>query len=162
MEKSVATHTEMKDFYGWVHAARVVELPEPKRGETAQQYALRITPKLQERQAQHLGDRLALERERDEALTRVRQLEGGSRKGESDLKRAQEELKKKERELAEKEKQLDADRGTLQQWLDVLRGLRSMSEDDREAFVDIADRALQAGREAREAEAAAALGKGKN
>lgn len=152
MQGSVARHNEMKDFYGWVHAARIVNLPEPGEHETARQYAARVRPELQKMQSQQLGDLLRVQRERDEAQTRVKQLTQGKNIGEDELKRAREELEKRERELRDREQMSTKDRSALQQWRDVLQGLglAGLSADERQAFMQVAEKALEAGRTARE------------
>lgn len=157
MEGSVAKHTEMKDYYGWVHAARVVNLPEPGEHEMAKQYAARIKPEIQKMQSQHLNETLKLQRAYDEAATRVKQLQVGHDTREDELEKAKRELAQREAEMREKNAKIAADYDALSQWKDVLRGLQdaSMSEVDKNKFLDIANQALQIGRAQREAEEAA-------
>lgn len=144
LEKSVATHTEMKEFYGMVHSAREVSLPEPGDRETACQYATRIAPSIRKRQSQDLADKLKLERERDEALTRVRQLEAGQNIDKEAIEKARAELKKREETLRDKESYIKKNMAALTQWQDVLAGLKSsdITEDERKAFLDVAQKAL--------------------
>lgn len=147
-EKSVAKHVEMKEYYGWVHSARVVDVPEPMENETGKQYATRIKPEIQKIQSQKLDDFLKLQRERDEALTRVKQLESGINTGEEEVKRAREELRKREDALRIQSVTLQKDYDALQQWKDVLNGLTNekISENDRQTFLKIAQQALEIGR----------------
>lgn len=151
---SVAKPHEMKDFYGWVHEARTVDLPAPGEHETARQYATRIKPEVQKIQSQRLDDLLKAQRERDEAVTRLRQLQGGKSTLEDELKRTQEELEKREREFAEREKALKKDEDALTQWKDLYRGLTStnISPEDKMVFMRVANIALNDGRAAREME----------
>jgi hypothetical protein len=155
MEGSVAKHNEMKDYYGWVHAARVVDLPEPGEHEMAKQYAARIKPEIQKMQSQHLNETLRLQRAYDEAATRVKQLSVGHDAREGELEKAKKELAKRESEMREKNAKIAADFDALTQWKDVLRGLGSVSKEDKDTFLDIANQALQVGRAMREAEEAA-------
>ena len=148
LEGSVAKPHEMKEFYGWVHAARTVELPTPAEHKTAYQYAVRIKPEIQKMQSQHLSDNLKTQRERDEALTQLKQMQNPG----EELQRLRAELEKKERELAAKERAFQKDAEALQQWKDLYNGLTSLDEDDRAEFFRIAGAALSVGREARENE----------
>ncbi len=154
LKGSVAKPHEMKDFYGWVHAARQVDLPEPGEHETARQYAARIKPEIQKMQSQRLDDLLKAQRERDEAVTRVKQLQGGKDNIEDELKQAREELARREKELELREQALQKDADALQQWKDLYRGLGSekISQRNRDAFLQLANVAWTEGRLAREAE----------
>lgn len=154
LKGSVAKPHEMKDFYGWVHAARTVDLPIPGEHETARQYAMRIKPEVQKIQSQRLDDLLKAQRERDEAVTRLKQLQGGNNSLEDELKAAQEELKRREQEFAEREKALAKDEDALTQWKDLYRGLTSnnITPEDKMVFMRVANIALQDGRAAREME----------
>ena len=154
LKGSVAKPHEMRDYYGWVKAARTVDLPEPGAQETARQYAARIKPEVQKIQSQRLDEFLKLQRERDEAVTRVKQLQGGKMSVEEELKQAREDLERRERELAAKEQLLEKDAAALQQWKDLYRGLSSekISERNRTAFLQLANVAWEEGRLAREAE----------
>ncbi len=152
LEGSVATHVAMKDYYGWVNAARVVDLPEPGEHEPAKQYAARIKPEIQKMQSQHLNDTLKLQRARDEALTIVNQLRSGKDTQKEELDKAKAELEKREREFKEQSAQFRKDYKALRDWQDVLRGLSTVSADEKEVFLSVAGKALEAGRAAREAE----------
>lgn len=154
LKGSVAKPHEMKDFYGWVHEARTVDLPTPGEHETARQYATRIKPEVQKIQSQRLDELLKMQRERDEAVTRLKQLQGGTNSLEDELKRAKDELQKRERELAEREKSLAKDEDALTQWKDLYRGLTSanISPEDKMVFMRVANIALNDGRAAREAD----------
>jgi hypothetical protein len=68
------------------------------------------------------------------------------------LENAKAELAKRERELKEKSAVVDKDYKALREWQDVLRGLSTVSEDDKSTFLRVAGQALNAGREAREAD----------
>lgn len=154
LKGSVAKPHEMKDFYGWVHAARTVDLPEPGEHETARQYAMRIKPEVQKIQSQRLDELLKAQRERDEAVTHLKQLQGGTNTLEDELKQARAELEKREREVAAREKALAKDVDALTQWKDLYRGLTSanISPEDKMVFMKVANIALNDGRAAREAE----------
>ena len=154
LKGSVAKPHEMRDYYGWVKAAREVDLPEPGEHETARQYATRIKPDVQKIQSQRLDDFLKLQRERDEAVTKLKQIQGGKDSVEEELKEARDELARREKELAAKEQALEKDAAALQQWKDLYRGLSSdkISDKNREAFLRLANVAWTEGREAREAE----------
>ena len=154
LKGSVAKPHEMKDFYGWVHAARTVDLPEPGEHETARQYAMRIKPEVQKMQSQRLDELLKAQRERDEAVTHLKQLQGGTNTIEDELKRVQAELERREREVAAREKALAKDADALTQWKDLYRGLTSanISPEDKMVFMRVANIALNDGRAAREAE----------
>ena len=154
LKGSVAKPHEMRDFYGWVKAARTVELPEPGANETARQYAMRIKPDIQKIQSQRLDEMLRTQRERDEAVTKLKQLQGGKASIEDELKEAKEELERREREMAAREKAVQKDETALQQWKDLYRGLSSpkMTQEDRDEFVRIVNIAFAEGRAAREQE----------
>lgn len=154
LEGSVAKPHEMRDYYAWVHAARTVNLPEPGEHETARQYALRIKPDIQKIQSQRLNEVLKSQRERDEAITKLRQMRGGKDQAEEELKQAREELAKREKEFKVRSEALERDRAALQQWQDVCRGLSSpeVTEEDYKKFMDVVKIALEYGREARESE----------
>lgn len=151
---SVAKPHEMRDFYGWVHAARTVNLPEPRDNETARQYAMRIRPEVQKIQSQNLKDSLDLQRERDEALTRLKQLQGGTNQAKDEIEQTRMELEKREQALQTAMNTLQKDREALQQWRDVSHGLTSsrISREDYQTFMRIAGVALQEGRATREQE----------
>lgn len=160
MERSVATHVEMKDFYGWVHDARVVDLPEPGEKETAVQYFTRIKPEIQKLQSQHLAESLKLQRSLDEAQTRVKQLELGKNTEAADLEKARAELRRQEAEIKARAKELETEHAALRQWKDVLAGLNapSVTAQKKTEFLSIAKLALDAGREMRENEERAKYG----
>ena len=154
LKGSVAKPHEMRDFYGWVHAARTINLPEPGEHETARQYALRIKPDIQKIQSQRLDEVLKMQRERDEAITHLKQLQGGKNQAEDEIKQARENLDKREKELKIIQENLKKDHEALQQWRDVSRGLTSkrISEDDYKTFMRITRIALEDGRATRETE----------
>ena len=152
-EKSVAKHTEMKEFYGWVHAARVVNLPEPGEHETAVQYATRIKPEVQKIQSQRLNEVLQMQNERDSALTRIRQLEAGINTGKEDVEELKKELEKREKEMQKREAEIKKDFNALQQWRDVLSGLGSgkVPKEEAEKCLATIGEAIKIGSEMRRA-----------
>lgn len=154
LKGSVATPHEMKEFYGWVHAARTVDLPEPGEHETARQYAIRIKPEFQKIQSQNLDILLKTQRERDEVVTKLQQLKDTENTAADEIKRKQEELEKRAAELDRQAKTLQKEAETLQRWKDLYRGLSSVKipKEARDVFNQVANIAWTEGRAAREAE----------
>lgn len=154
LQGSVATHVAMKDYYSWVHEAREDKLPEPKKGESAEQYVVRARTSVQKSQSQNLQKILDLQRERDELVTKLNMLNSGHDIQKEELERREKQLAAQQLELEKAQKNFAKNERALRDWNDVLNGLKTLSKEERDAFLKAASKALSAGRAEREAESA--------